>query len=112
MKKTFKTRRFPRHDGDIKPPVVKCQVSELGEKDGAKVSAVTDAAGPQVIVKGPNIHLLSLPLKNHRAAVALGKKVVKRGTGVYPDWMDLHNGGIETNLFAIFGGDFRNLLER
>ena len=64
---------------------------------------------PQVIVKGDAIHLLSRPLKNHAAAVALGKKIVKAGTAdIYKNWFDL-NKGEEIGLFAIFGGQFRNL---
>lgn len=88
---------------------MKAQATEIGEIPGAKVIAATDMAGPQVIVKGDAIHLLSRPLKNHAAAVALGKKIVKAGTAdIYKNWFDL-NKGEEIGLFAIFGGQFRNL---
>jgi hypothetical protein len=97
--------RFP---GDENPPTVQCQVTELGTTDGAKVTAATDAAGPQVIVQNEKVHLLSRPLADHEAAVELGKRVVQEGTGVYAEWMDLKgDNGIAVNLFAIFGGNFR-----
>ena len=84
------------------------QFDDLGkDPQGNKVTAATDDAGPQVIVQGKEIHLLSRPLKDHEEAVALGKRVVAGGTAVYPDWMDLKNGGIGENLFAVFGGCFR-----
>ena len=74
---------------------------------GNKVIAATDSAGPQVIVKGRGVHLLSKPLKDHEEAVALGKRVVKEGQGCYNEWFDLMEGGVGMNLFSLFGGCFR-----
>jgi hypothetical protein len=86
----------------------KTQLTELGrDPAGNSVSAATDGAGPQVIVLGKGVHMLSRPLKDHKAAVVLGKSVVERGTGVYGEWFDLMKGGVSTNLFAVFGGPFR-----
>lgn len=87
---------------------MKHQFDELGkDPSGNVVTAATDSAGPQVIVKGERVHLLSKPLKDHAAAVALGKKVVKKGASVYKEWFDLKKGGVGVNLFAVFGGCFR-----
>lgn len=87
---------------------VECRVTEVGRIPGAKVTAATDAAGAQVIVKGRKIHLLSRPLANHAAAVALAKQIVDaQSTDIYREWFDLKSGGIGVGLFAIFGGPFR-----
>lgn len=84
------------------------KVDHLGEDpQGNEVTAATDSAGPQVIVKGEGVHLLSRPLKDHAEAVELGKKVVKEGTEAYTEWMNLIEGGVAENLFAVFGGCFR-----
>jgi len=86
-----------------------CQADELGtDSKGNKVTAATDAAGPQVIVVGENVHLLSYPLKDHAAAVALGKRVVAEGYEIHDKWYDLKKGGVGLNLFAVFGGLFRS----
>lgn len=77
------------------------------DPQGNEVTAATDDAGPQVIVKGRGVHLLSPPLKDHEEAVALGKRVVSDGVGIYSEWFDLKKGGVGTNLFAVFGGCFR-----
>ena len=87
---------------------MKSQFDNLGkDPQGNEIIAATDSAGPQVIVKGEEVHLLSRPLKNHAEAVELGNKVVARGVEVYEGWMDLKNGGIGMGLFAVFGGCFR-----
>src|SRR5271157_5125024 len=94
-------------------PKIEMQNDNLGKtSNGLTVTAATDAAGPQVIVIGPNLkrpetHLLSKPLKDHQAAITLGKKVVKDGIESYKDWYDLKKGGTGLNLFAIFGAEFR-----
>lgn len=85
------------------------QLTECGfTKDGLKVTAATDAAGPQVIVKGTNgdgeeIHLLSHPLKDHAAAEELGKEVVKKGYQFYGGWVDLLNSDLFHHFLAVFG---------
>ena len=101
MKK--KTRLFPRFKDDTKPPTVVCQVTICGRIKGATVKAITDAAGPQVVVKGNGIHLLSRPAGNHSHAVKLGNKIVKEGIDSYDGWTDM-NKSIAESLFAIFGG--------
>jgi hypothetical protein len=81
---------------------------DLGkDPQGNKITAATDSAGPQVIVKGKNVHLLSKPLKDHEEAVALGSRVVMEGAKCYDEWFDLEKGGTAMSLFAVFGGCFR-----
>lgn len=70
---------------------MKCEVTECGyTRDGLCVSAITDSAGSQVVVKDnqslDGTHLLSKPLANHGAAIALGKDVVKYGINIYNEW--------------------------
>jgi hypothetical protein len=87
---------------------VDMQSDALGNTPGGeRVSALTDAAGAQVVVVSDDVHLISRPLANHQAAIELGKKVVVEGTGCYKEWFDLKGGGIGTNLFAVFGGSLR-----
>jgi hypothetical protein len=87
---------------------MEAQATEVGSIPGANVMAATDAAGAQVIVRGDNIHLLSRPLKDHQAAVALAEQIVAAQTyEIYKDWFNLRDGGIGLGLFAIFGGPFR-----
>ena len=56
----------------------KCEV--LGERDKSKVSAITDALGSHVVVEGRK-HCLH-KCASHKAAVLLGKKVIKHGFDV------------------------------
>ena len=104
-----KTKLFPQFPDDKHPKTVECRHTKVGVVNSCTVSATTDAAGAQVVVKGEKIHLLSKPLKNHRAAVALAKNVVANGIKFYPDWIDIKNNAAN-NLFALFGGMFRNTL--
>ena len=88
---------------------VKMEATELGYIGDAQVTAATDAAGSQVIVRSKTIHLLSRPLKDHAAAVKLGQEIVAAGaTEIYKEWFDLIKGD-GVGLFAIFGGPFRDL---
>lgn len=84
--------------------MLKCEADELGYWQGCKVTAATDGAGPQVIVQGEGRHLLSRPLKDHKAAVKMGKRVVREGPDFYKEWADLAGGSIAEQLFAVFGG--------
>lgn len=85
----------------------KTQKTDCGCTADYDVIAATDGAGSQVIVRGPGMHLLSRPLKNHVAAVELGNKVLAYGPEVYSEWFDLKVGGIGLNFLALFGGDLR-----
>lgn len=87
---------------------MKNQADKLGNTpEGYSVTAATDSAGSQVIVvdeskpdtDSTRLHLLSKPLKNHQAAVALGKKVVKQGPEIYDEWYDFRIPG--EDLFAL-----------
>jgi hypothetical protein len=105
---------FPQHPAEVdkKPQMIESGVTECGHYGNLQVQAVTDSAGPQVIVCGKDkdekqVHLLSRPLKNHQAAEELGYKVVAEGPDCYKKWFDLVNGGTGTALFAIMGGMFR-----
>lgn len=89
---------------------IEMECYEAGTHDGCEVTAATDAAGPQVIVKGENVHLLSRPLKDHKSACSLADKVVKEGPSCHKDWYDLKKGGIGLNLIATMGGEFRDVL--
>lgn len=66
---------------------MKSQLTEIGELDGWRITAVTDAMGPQLIRKKDDKVYLSVPLKNHRAIVAMGKRVLKEGFDVIK-WTD------------------------
>lgn len=92
------------HGTNIK---VQCKVTELGYYKKLKVTAITDTAGPQVIVKGVKTHLLSRPLKDHAAAVKLGKQIVEKGINAYKNWYNLNKMDLAASLFALFGGAFR-----
>lgn len=71
---------------------MKCQADELGNTpEGHRVIAATDSLGPQVIVKGTDIHLLSQPLENHEAAVRLGRDTVQFGHQIYHQWIDIRS---------------------
>ncbi len=84
-----------------------CELTELGyDPQGNKITAITDIAGPQVVVKGPDTHLLSRPMSDHAAAIELGKWVVADGITVYDEWFDLRESD-GVGLFAIFGGNLR-----
>lgn len=73
---------------------VRLMRTEVGkDPKGNLVIAATDSIGPQVVVKGKKIHLVSQPLDDHNAAIILGKKIVEEGTRAYKDWIDLKKGG-------------------
>ena len=84
------------------------EATEVGVIAGAKVAALTDDSGSQVVVLGDEIHLLSRPLRDHQAAVDLATRVVAaQTTEIYHEWFDLKKGGVALNLFALFGGPLR-----
>lgn len=58
------------------PPNWLCD--ELGERDGCKVEAVTDATGSHVILTG-RLHKISPRYTSHEKARAAGRAVMKRG---------------------------------
>jgi hypothetical protein len=80
------------------------QLTECGEIDGCKIRAITDAAGPQVVVSGQK-QLLSWPLGCHEDAVELGKLVSQNGIDWYDEWFDISDP--TDNLFAIFALAFK-----
>ena len=102
----MKTKTFPRFFGD-KGVEIEQKITKCGYHKKIKVTAVSDAAGHQVIAicEKEKIHLLSRPLATHEEAVQLGNKVVAEGTEVYKKWFNLNN--TAENLFAIFGGFYR-----
>ena len=103
-----KMRKWAK-DNDVELKPKGCEVTELGyDPQGNKITAITDMAGPQVVAKGPDTHLLSRPMSDHAAAVELGKWVVADGITVYDEWFDLKESD-SVGLFAIFGGNLRNL---
>jgi hypothetical protein len=91
-------------------------MDELGMVGAAEVLAITDAAGPQVIVigsiGGKPVHLLSKPFKDHAGACELGREIVKaKRVDVYGQWYNLQGkSGVGANLMAVFGGPFRETL--
>lgn len=74
----------------------------VGKAKGVKVEVVTDAMGPQIIVKGNNLHLLSGTFPSHTAAIRMGRQIVKRGVGAYRKWRKpVDNMGAALYLFAM-----------
>lgn len=64
--------------------------THVGKYKGIPVMAITDGAGPNVIVGGRSYkkHLVSLQLPSHEEAVELAQRVVDNGPGVYDAWFD------------------------
>lgn len=70
---------------------MKCEETECGyTKGGLRVRAITDSAGSQVVVtddESPGgTHLLSKPLRHHKACVLLGLAVQSKGIDSYDEW--------------------------
>lgn len=73
--------------------------------NGSRVTALTDGAGPQVVVSGQGIHLLSLPLGSHEDAVRLAASVICSGSAeIYADWMDMNSASLGAQLLRVFAG--------
>jgi len=59
---------------------------ERGKAKGAEVKALTDVLGPQVVVIGEEVHLLSKAVGCHREAVELAERVRREGVECYGEW--------------------------
>ena len=67
-----------------------CQVTECGKSpEGHRVLAVTDMMGPQAIVRGEGVHLLSPRFPTHQHAVYKAQEVASHGLSRCEGWTDL-----------------------
>ncbi len=81
------------------------KATECGYWQGCKVTAATDAWGPQVIVANEEhtVHLISACRKDHVAAEDLGYEVVERGPNKEDGWMgDWVEGGSWKTVQELF----------
>lgn len=61
--------------------------------------AITDDVGSHVTVVGDGIHIMSQPLQDHAAAIALADQVYRHGTWSYDKWRKPYN--LVEALFAL-----------
>lgn len=75
-----------------KNPPKGCRATLVGIlSNGDEVKALTDSAGPQVVVIGKSIHLISPVLGSHQNAISRGRAIIAADrTDVYSNWTNLH----------------------
>lgn len=86
--------------------MVEMQRSECGIlPNGDEVLALTDAAGTQIAITGPETHLLSEAIQSHELAEMMGAFIVAAGTpDIYDGWMNLRTASVGEQLMRVFCG--------
>lgn len=86
--------------------IMKMQRTEVGTlPNGDEILALTDYAGPAVVIKGANTHLLGPMLESHEIAVLVGQFILAAGTpDIYPGWCDLRTASSGEQLLRVFCG--------
>lgn len=82
--------------------------------NGDSVVVCTDAAGPQIIISGPETHLLSSSFKSHEEACDAAKCILVDGeykSAPGCNWTDLRKGGLVDGLMAVFMAPFMRPLQ-